>query len=126
MHKIELQWKEFNINLPALETQLRADYSASGYAGNQSTSSCLELWFEEEPEQTDKDAIEALWAAIDEEHELATSYKSADQLKAEAATLDAAILVLKQDAITKSWDQLSAVQRKILMGLPVTQAEIDA
>ena len=124
MYKIELQWKEFNINLPAFEAQMKATYKNNhGYTGNQTVAG-LELWFTSESSSQIKEEIQTLWESIDEVHELATSYKSAAQIKADAEALEAAIAVLKQDAITKSWDQLSAVQRKALMGLPITQAEL--
>lgn len=125
MYKIELQWKEFNINLPIFEAQMKVAYEAIGYTGNQ-TNLGLELWFSEEPSAQIKEEIKDMWEAINEESQLAISYKSAAQIKADAEALEAAIVILKQDAIAKTWNQLSAVQRKALMGLPITQAEIDA
>lgn len=80
MYKIELQWKNFNIDLPALDAQLKLDYPS--YVGNQAHS-VLELWFSEEPSQEAKDAIDALWAAIDtDQHAMALSYQSMAQVQA--------------------------------------------
>jgi hypothetical protein len=79
MFKMELQWKEFNVDLAALDASLRADYP--NYKGNQAYS-ILELWFDEEPSQEDKDAINALWAALDPDDAMVESYQSAAQIKA--------------------------------------------
>jgi len=79
MYQVNLQWKEFNVDLKALDESLRASYP--NYKGNQAHS-VLELWFDEEPSQEDKDAIEALWAALDPDDAMVESYKSAAQLKA--------------------------------------------
>lgn len=105
MYKLELQWKEFNIDLPALDSQLRASYPS--YVGNQAYS-VLELWFNEEPSQEDKDAIQALWDGIeDDQHALAQSYTS-------QADIEAEIEVKKQSAKTK------------LLALGLTEDEVKA
>jgi hypothetical protein len=81
MYKLELQWKEFNIDLQTLDAELRISYPL--YIGNQAHS-VLELWFNEEPNQADKDSIQAIWDAIDSnQHPMAQSYKSAAQVKTE-------------------------------------------
>jgi hypothetical protein len=76
-----LQWKEFSVDLRALDASLRAAHPH--YAGNQAHS-VLELWFDEEPSQEDKDAIEALWAALDPDDAMVENYQSAAQLKTAA------------------------------------------
>lgn len=80
MFCMTLQWKEFNIDLRALDASLKASYPS--YVGNQAHS-VLELWFNEEPSQEDKDAIEQLWAALDPDDAMVESYKSAADLKIE-------------------------------------------
>ena len=81
MYQMNLQWKEFNVDLQALDVSLRADYP--NYKGNQAHS-VLELWFDEEPSQEDKDAINALWDALDPDDAMVESYQSAAQLKTAA------------------------------------------
>ena len=91
MYKLELKWKDFSVDLSAIDLKLRADYPT--YTGNQAHS-YLELWFTEEPDQTAKDAIQALWDGITKKSAIAKSYKTQDQIKADQAAL-------KQSAIDK-------------------------
>lgn len=106
MFKIELQWKDgVKVNLPALDAQLRADHSE--YSGNQAYSK-LELWFNQEPSQAAKNAINDLWASIDEDHELAASYKSAEEIKAEQEAKKASAKS-KLAALGLSADELKAL-----------------
>ena len=54
--KIDLQWKEFNVDLNAINTWMKANAGAD-YCGTQASNK-LELWFLEEPTQEVKDAIQ--------------------------------------------------------------------
>lgn len=102
MFCMKLNWKEFSVDLKALDTSLRADHPH--YCGNQAHS-VLELWFTEEPDQTAKDAIQALWDSIDSNHAMVASYKSAAQIQAaqdakkESARSKLAALGLDSDEI---------------------------
>jgi len=80
MQKLELQWKQINIDLRAVDAKLRSEYPS--YKGNQAAN-CLELWFEEMPSQEDQDTIKAYWEALDESSSEAVSYKSEAQLEIE-------------------------------------------
>ena len=117
MQKLELQWKEFNVDLEALDAKLKVDHPSS-YKGNQA-SSCLELWFDELPDQAAKDAIQAFWDALTAESAEAVSYRSQAQIKA-------ALEALKADIPSKTWNQLSAPQRKVVVGQSVSKAELIA
>jgi hypothetical protein len=79
MYMIKLEWKEFNVDLAALDVSLRVSYP--NYKGNQAQAH-LELWFDEEPSQQAKDDIQAMWDAIADNSAMATSYQSAAQVKA--------------------------------------------
>jgi hypothetical protein len=115
MFKMELQWKEVSLDLEKVDTKLKADYP-SNYKGNQAHS-VLELWFENEPSELEKADILAYWEALDEESDEASSYRSqADVKEAQEA--------LKAGLIAKSWDQMSAVERKAMMGMSVTKQEL--
>ena len=46
MQSKKLEWKQFNIDLRAVDTKMKADYPGN-YCGNQAHS-CLELYFENE------------------------------------------------------------------------------
>lgn len=74
MYAITMEWKEFNVSLSAIDAELRAEYPE--YAGNQANS-VLELWFNEEPSQEDKDAVQAYWDAIESDSSQAVAYQSA-------------------------------------------------
>lgn len=46
MQSIKLQWKQFNVDLEAIEAKFRAEHAS--YKGNQSTPVDLELYFDED------------------------------------------------------------------------------
>lgn len=78
MYSIKLQWKEFSVDLKAIDSALRGLYD--NYAGNQAYS-VLELWFTEEPSDSDKAAVLAYWAGIESDSSEAESYQSASDLE---------------------------------------------
>lgn len=80
MYKIELQWKEFNIDLRAVDAALRELYP--NYTGNQAVSS-LELWFSEEPSDSEKAELQAYWDDIHEASDEAESYQSVEDIEIE-------------------------------------------
>lgn len=84
MYSINLEWKEFNVNLQAVEAWMKANAGAH-YSGNQA-SRTLELYFSEEPEQSVKDDVQAYWDLLAEDAEEVTSYKSQEDVLAEIAT----------------------------------------
>lgn len=103
MYIIKLDWKEFSVDLAALNQQLIAAYP--NYVGNQAHS-VLELCFSEEPSQEDKAAIEQLWAALDPDDDLAASYQSFDQIQA-----------------AKEAQKQSAKAKLLALGLTETEAQ---
>lgn len=109
MYKIELQWKEFKVSLVNLEKHLRENFQT--YVGNQASSK-LELFFSEEPLQEDKDYIADYWESLD-----GSDYVSESEVKQ-------AIEALKAGLITKSWDQMSVAERKIVVGQIPTNEEL--
>jgi len=113
---LELEWKEFNVSLDELETWARANLPS--YVGC-SADRNLRLHFSAD-EAEEQEAAQAMWDAIeDEEHEWAAAYVSKDDR-------EALIAAKKADAISKSWDQLDAAQRKLLVGQSPTLAELQA
>lgn len=83
-YSIELEWKSFNIDLNTVETWMRAN-AGEHYCGNQAGDK-LTLWFLQEPDQTEKDAISTYWEALDEESDEAANYMSAEDREADKAT----------------------------------------
>lgn len=115
-YKIEVQWKNFNLDLDAVSDTLKGLYPH--YSGCQAYIH-LELWFSEEPSQEDKDAINAYWNGLESDSAEALSYRS-------AAAVKAAIQSLKEGIPAKEWAAMSAIERKLVMNLDVSKAELIA
>lgn len=109
MFGIKKEWKESNVSLEVLEKHMREEYPS--YVGNQAAAS-LELYFSEEPSEEEKEAIDAFWEELDD-----SSYVSAEAIKNK-------IEELKASAATKSWDELSVAQRKLILGQTPTTEEL--
>lgn len=114
MQKLELQWKEFNVDLEAVDAKLRSEQPS--YKGNQAAS-CLELWFEELPSREDCEALQAWWDALTAESPEAMSYRS-------QAQIEAAITSVKAGIPAKTWNQLVTVERKMVLGQVPSKAEL--
>jgi len=117
MQKLELQWKQISIDLETVDAKLRADHPDT-YKGNQAAG-ILELWFSELPDQAAQDAIVAYWEALDASSPEALSYRSQTQITA-------AIQTLKEGIPAKTWNQMSALERRLQMGLAVSKADLIA
>lgn len=116
MYELTLQWKEFNISLDNLENYMKTNFDS--YIGNQA-SKYLTLYFSDPLSQEDKDSILDHYQSLD-----GSDYKSKDQIKLEQDELQQAIALLKQDMVSKSWDQMSTVERKVMMDLEVSREEL--
>lgn len=116
MYTIEKQWKEFNISVSKLEEFVKAQ--SSEYVGC-SANSRLELHFETEPSQEAKEAIDSHYESLD-----GSDYVSAIELATQESELEAAIETKKLEVITKTWDQMSVVERKVAVGLKPTRTEM--
>jgi len=114
MHGLTLQWKEFSVNILAIETYCIGTYP--DYRGN-SADTALTIWFSEEPSDEDKADIQAYWDGILVDSVEATSYVSAQQVTDRIADLKAGLLA-------KSWDTMNAVERKLVLQLSVSNAEL--
>jgi len=109
MYSIKLEWKEFNVCLEDLEAHLRAEYP--NYVGNQAANA-LDLYFSEEPSEEDRQAIQDHWDEID-----GSNYLSAEDFKQIVADT-------KLGLLSKSWDEMTAVERKIALNMEVTREEM--
>lgn len=81
MFTLDLQWKEFNISLPIIQSSVKemVDTPLLGVSAN----SVCQLHFEEELTESELELIQEYWEALDEDSEEATSYKTADQIQEE-------------------------------------------
>jgi hypothetical protein len=109
MITLDLNWKAFSVSLPKLREWVDANVSTPcvGISAN----SKLQIHFEQEPEELDKNALVSYYEALNEESIEATSYLTKEQeLAAQEAELQA-----KKD---------SAKAKLLLLGL--TESEIEA
>lgn len=113
---MRLEWKEFNVSLENLEAHMRANFPQ--YVGNQAAQA-LELYFNEEPSEQEKEDIQAHWESLD-----GSDYLSAQDLAAQAEELKQAIIDMKSTLVSKTWDQMTVTERKVAMNMEVTRSEI--
>lgn len=114
MYSMKFDWKSHPINLSAVDQLLRSIYPA--YVGD-SADSALTLWFSEEPSEEDKVAIIAYWEGISEASNEAISYRSQSNIQAQ-------IDLLKAGLVNKTWDAMSPIERKLVMGMTFEVAEL--
>lgn len=115
MHAINLAWKEFNLDLTAVDTWMRANASEL-YLGNSADSS-LNLWFSEDPGPTIVAMCNQYWDGLNEESPEALSYVSRQEITD-------AITALRSNLHTKTWDAMSTAERKLVTGQMPTKAEL--
>jgi hypothetical protein len=111
---IQLEWKSYNISLAKVEEWMRAN-CGEHYCGNQATT-CLELWFTEEPGEAVRTAIATYWDEMTDQSVEAAAYFS-------QAAATAAEKAAREDMVTKSFDQLSTQQKKILAQVALTNSD---
>lgn len=116
MFSVRLEWKPFNINIGHIEEQVRSLCKNGEFVGS-SADSALTLWFNCELAPEDVAALQAGWDALDENSEEALSYVS-------AADLMKRMEEMKEAMIEKSWDEMSLVERKLMLGRAVTRNEL--
>lgn len=114
MYFIKLEWHPHNIDLDAIQSYMSGTYVS--YSGS-SADYCLTLWFSEDLTDQQKADIEAYWAGLTEESSEAQSYVTTTQI-AEATAQQ------KANLITKEWADMSACERKLVLGLPVTRQDL--
>lgn len=82
MYPIKLEWKEFNVDLKAIETWAKAQ---SNDCTGSSADYAFTLYFNNEPSDEIKDAIQAKWDGLTPDSAEALSYKSKDQIASDKA-----------------------------------------
>jgi len=114
MYSIQLPWKLFSVNLQLVDVWAKAQLST--YVGN-SADYQLTLWFSEEPSSETASAVESYWDSLSAESSEAQSYVTVAQI-AEATSL------LKTNLLSKTWDEMSQTEKKLVMNLPVTRQDL--
>jgi hypothetical protein len=112
MITLDLNWKTFNISLPKLREWIDANIATPcvGISAN----SKLQIHFEQEPEELDKNALLSYYEALDEESIEATSYLTKEQeLAAQQAELQAKKDSAKAKLLTLGLteDEIAAILR---------------
>lgn len=115
MYNIELQWLQWNVDLDAVAAYV-VGLEGSNYIGA-SAGYDLSLHFTAQPSSDNIAAIKAYWSEIDAGSPCVLSYCS-------RATINAAIAAARADMVTKSWDQLSTAQKKLIAGLTPTRTDL--
>lgn len=115
MKNVELNWKEFNVDLEALRAEI--DSLVPGKCLGISADSNLRIHMNEETSQEEIDSILLMWEELDEESEMAASYRSQEQIKQAIETMKAGIPA-------KTWANMSAIERGILIGQIPTKAQL--
>lgn len=114
---LELEWKDFNVSLDEMEKWCRDN--CPSYLGN-SADSKLKLHFSKDESEAAEEiaAAQEKWDEIeDEDHPFAKAYLS-------SSDREEMLQELKADAASKTWNQLNGVQRKLVMNVSVSLADI--
>lgn len=118
MKTVQLDWKEFNIDLESISSQINT--MIPGKCIGISANSKLEIHLEDSASDEEIIAIQEMYEAIQSDSEEAASYRSEQQIQEARSAMKAAIP-------SKTWAQMSAVERGILIGQePTKQQLIDA
>jgi len=116
MFSIVKSWKEYRVYLPSLSLWLQSNIGAtfSGLSADYS----LTLWFLSEPSEQQKSDIDSQWDALSEIGEAAKWLLYDQRL---AAVEDARVGLL-----TAAFDDLGPSERKLLLGLSLSEEDLDA
>ena len=115
MKSKQLAWKEFSVDLEAVDAKFKADY-AGNYVCNQAHA-VLELYFSGEITEQMISDIEAYWDGLTAQSASAVSYRS-------QAAVKEALDDVKAGLVSKTWDAMSVLERKMVTNQSVTKAEL--
>lgn len=114
-YTIELSWKEFNLDIDSVKAEI-ASIAGENFCGCAADYG-LQLFFLEEPTQEVKDLISTYWDSMDSEAPEAQAYVSVNDI-------EAAKQAAKISAVSKNWDDMTAAERKLIIGLEPTKEEL--
>jgi hypothetical protein len=116
MFSIVKEWKSYRVHLGEFTAAVKV-IAGENYKG-MSADSVLTLWFEEDPSEEIKLAIDVKWDAVVEVDEAAKFKLDADRT--------AAVLAAKEALLTANFDSLIAAERKLVMNMPLTDEDKDS
>ena len=117
MKNIEIQFKEFNLNLEKVLEQ--AKVLAPDLISGLSADVNIRIHCADEISEEQIAAIQAYVDGLNEESEEAASYRSAEQI-------EAAKKAIKEAILAKDWNSMSALERGMVIGKEPTAAELIA
>jgi len=118
--QISLEWKGFSIDLPSFDKHLRDTYAS--YVGNQGSNK-LDLYFDDELAAQDKQDILDYYEALDETEE---ADKRALPSRMVGSTKSDFVKSKKELAVVKEWADMSAIERKLMSNMELSEAELDS
>lgn len=116
MFSIVKSWKSYRVHLGEFSAAVKV-LAGENYKG-MSADYALTMWFEEEPSEEIKAAIDAAWEALTEEGEAAKFKLDADRAAAVAAA--------KEGLLTADFADLIPAERKLWMNAALTAEDLDA
>lgn len=118
---INLEKKSFPVDIASLDAQVKS-IAGSKYKGLVS-SGVLSLNFSEDPTQEELNSIGAYWSGLTEAGEAAKLTLASRKI---GQDLVSHLNSKKTACASKTWDQMSVAERKLVMGASMTEAEIDS
>ena len=111
-YTLKLNWLPFNINLAKVQWWM-SQHAGPAFCGL-SANKTLDVHFTATPSADLIAKVQAYWNGLTPKSGEATFYFSGQKLKD-------AISSAKAATVTSSWDQLSEQQKKMIMGVPLTE-----
>lgn len=108
-----LEWKTFDVDLPGMDNLLRG--SLAVYDGMVCTEANLEIIFTEEPSEEVTNTVMQYWNGLSEPSESAKINRP--------GLLRDAIDSLRAGMVSKRYDDLSSIEKKILLGIGLSESE---
>ncbi len=115
MYCYKLTWKEYNLDLPAVNAWMQSN--AGEFYTGMSADYTLNLWFSEEPAAEMLITLQTYWDELTSESTEAVNYLPYE-------TLVAAREALREGLAAKTWDEMSVAERKLVLGQAVTREEL--
>lgn len=117
MITMQLKWKEFNVDLEAAKVQI--DVLVPGKCLGISANSSVQVHLSDAITLAEQDSIQAYWDGLLATSSVATSYRSMAQILNAIETMKAGIPA-------KTWAEMSAIERGMLIGTQPTKAQLIA
>ena len=119
MDNIHYSWKkdengvEWKVSLSSFEDWARSSFPS--YVGNSADANGLTLWFAETVTEEERELIDLEWNDLD---------KATEEMKIQIPIkIEAAIVAAKAGIVSQSWNQLISAERKLVLNLPLTDAD---